>query len=653
MARDNEFEPRLGRMGRDRDATRPLAHRLAARINRAGGISRVGRGGSRFTGARLGRGAGVGRVLGASRRHAGAQARRVVVKARIVKLGGKGLGAARAHLRYIQRDGVTREGERGALYGPEDDRVDGKAFLERCDGDRHQFRFIVAPEDGAEYEALKPLVRRLMADAERDLGTRLDWVAVDHHNTGHPHSHIVVRGKAGRGKDLVIARDYLTHGLRARATELVTLDLGPRSEQEILRAQRREIDQERFTGIDRRLMRAADESGRVGAHHREPVEQSLRMGRLRTLERLGLAVEERKGLWRLDPDLEPTLRRMGERGDIIKTIHRAMTARDLHRSPEAYAVFDPTQSGPVAGRLIASGLADEHRDRRYVILDGLDGQTHYADIGRSDAAFEEGSILRLSPRPAEVRPVDRTVAEIAKANEGRYSVDIHLRHAPGTAMAFAEAHIRRLEAMRRATGRPERDPDGTWHIGADHLERAQDYERRRSAQAPVIIEILSVKSLEQLPAHDGETWLDRELLAEQRQRLGGGFGIEVGRALARREQWLVDQGLIEREGDVIRYRASLLATLHRRELERAAERIASDRLLAYRPMGDSRRIEGTYRGAVQVGDRHYAIIEKTLEFTLVPWRPVLERARGRHVSGIARGQSISWTLGRSRGLGIS
>src|SRR3546814_8629287 len=150
---------------------------------------------------------------------------------------------------------------RGSLYGRDVDRFDGKPFLGRSAGDRHHFRFIVAPEDGAHYDDLKPVVRRLMVQAEKDLGTRLDWVAVDHFNTGHPHSHIIVRGNDETGKDLIIARDYMTQGLRTRATEIVSLDLGPRTSQEIIAAQTREIEQERFTSIDRRLMRDADGEG--------------------------------------------------------------------------------------------------------------------------------------------------------------------------------------------------------------------------------------------------------------------------------------------------------------------------------------------------------------------------------------------------------
>src|SRR3546814_15623436 len=102
-----------------------------------------------------------------------------------------------------------------------------------------------------------------MVQAEKDLGTRLDWVAVDHFKTGHPHSHIIVRGNDETGKDLIIARDYMTQGLRTRATEIVSLDLGPRTSQEIIAAQTREIDQELFPSIDRRLMRDAGGAGVV------------------------------------------------------------------------------------------------------------------------------------------------------------------------------------------------------------------------------------------------------------------------------------------------------------------------------------------------------------------------------------------------------
>src|SRR6185437_12163887 len=326
-----------------------------------------------FDGSRIGRGSGVGRILGSSDRHSEPRSRRVVVKARIVRLAGNGVRAAVAHLRYLQRDGTTREGERGTLYSDELDNADGKTFLDGATGDRHQFRFIVAAEDGAEYQDLKPMIRRLMTQAEKDLGTKLDWVAVDHFNTGHPHSHILVRGKDDRGKDLIIAREYITKGLRQRAVDLVNLDLGPRTDLEIMRANLREIEQERFTGIDRRLLRAMDAGGLVSPHNLDSIEQSLRAGRLATLGRMGLATEERKGRWRLSEELEQTLRAMGKRGDIIATLDREVRDRELAATPADYAIYDPARADaqPIVGRIASRGLSDEQVGREYLIVDGV------------------------------------------------------------------------------------------------------------------------------------------------------------------------------------------------------------------------------------------------------------------------------------------
>ena len=270
MADGDDFDLWLGRIGSDT----PTVGKSLARARRAGGHSSGS--GRRFTGARLGRGNGVGRILGRGSSGSGAATRRVVVKSRIVKLG-KGMAAA-AHLRYLQRDGTSREGERGSLYGADADRLESKPFLERSAGDRHQFRFIVAPEDGAQYDDLKLVVRRLIEQAEKDLGTKLDWVAVDHFNTGHPHSHVIVRGKDETGKDLVIARDYMTQGLRARASKIVSLDLGPRTSQEIAASRAREVEQERFTGLDRTLMRQADEEGVITVTKADPGQQLRSLG---------------------------------------------------------------------------------------------------------------------------------------------------------------------------------------------------------------------------------------------------------------------------------------------------------------------------------------------------------------------------------------
>ncbi|KAK0350394.1 hypothetical protein LTR94_029204, partial [Friedmanniomyces endolithicus] len=254
---DDDFTPRLGsQRGKDGKKVVKYGGRIRAAARLAG--TKTGVRTRRFDGSRIGRGASMGRLLSSRDRLAVFRRRRAVVKASLIRLAGKGGQAARAHMRYIQRDGVTREGLPGELYGPEADRADGGDFLKRTAGDRHQFRFIVSAEDGAEYPDLKPYVRRLMTQVEQDLGTKLDWVAVDHFNTERPHTHIVLRGVDDRGDNLVIAREYISHGLRERASELVTLDLGPRTDREIEARLRHDVDQERLTAIDRRLVRRMD-----------------------------------------------------------------------------------------------------------------------------------------------------------------------------------------------------------------------------------------------------------------------------------------------------------------------------------------------------------------------------------------------------------
>jgi hypothetical protein len=135
--------------------------------------------------------------------------RRLIVRARYARQRRGDLGAARAHLHYIQRDGVTREGEPGRLYDAHGDDADVGAFLDRSEGDPHQFRFIMSAEDSPRLRDVKPFVRDLMRQMEQDLDTKLDWVAVDHFNIGHPHTHIVVRGRHDRGQISVMARDYI------------------------------------------------------------------------------------------------------------------------------------------------------------------------------------------------------------------------------------------------------------------------------------------------------------------------------------------------------------------------------------------------------------------------------------------------------------
>ncbi|QDC37224.1 relaxase/mobilization nuclease RlxS [Sphingobium fuliginis] len=648
--RDDEFEPRLGRIGRGKDTW--YLNKVVKAARRAG--MKSGSRSRRFDGSRIGRGASIARVLRSRDRLGSFRSRRVIVKMRPVVLRGKGIGGARAHLSYIQRDGVTREGQPGALYAADRDVADGKAFLERSSGDRHQFRFIVSAEDADQYQDLKPFVRRLMRQMEEDLGTRLDWVAVDHFNTGHPHTHVVLRGTNDRGDDLVIAREYISHGARQRAIDIVTLDLGPRTDLEIEERLRADTAEERLTAIDRRLIRDMDEIRIVSASDSDPFQQSLRIGRLQKLGRMGLASHIGGDSWRLEPDLADALRRIGERGDIIRTMQRELTAQNVERAAADRAIYNPMaeNAAPIIGRVILRGLADEHADRHYLLIDGIDGRTHYAEIGKGEVVepIADNAIVQISPRASGVRPVDRTIAEVAAANGGRYTVDAHLKHDPSASERYAETHVRRLEAMRKVTRSVEREPDGTWIITPDHLDKVEKFEARQLRDRPVTIETLSAVPLDRLPNAEAATWLDRELVTDSPIPVrDAGFGHEVRAAQAMRRQWLVAEQLAEEQNGTIRFRPDLIAALQRRELLRIAGQLSNELGVPFAETKLHDEVHGRLARAVNLTSGRYALIERSRDFTLVPWRPVLERQIGKPVSGIMRDGGISWTIGRQRG----
>jgi type IV secretory pathway VirD2 relaxase len=660
MQSDEKFTPKLGRIRSRSISRRTFLRDVQAALGRASGFRRARPGGkSKFDGSRIGRGAGIGRVLERRERFSALRGRQVVIKARLIRLSLSGLNGAKAHLRYLQRDGVTRHGEPGTLYSAQQDRAEGDSFLGRCDGDRHQFRFIVSAEDAVEYADLRPLTRRLMLQMEHDLRTKLDWIAIDHYNTGHPHTHIVLRGRDDRGKDLIIAREYLSRGMRERAAEIVTLDLGPRTDHEIQSRLRAEVEQERFTSLDRNLLWEAEPGGTIrSGRDQDSFRQTLRAGRLQKLKRLGLAEETAPGQWRLAQDLESVLRRMGEHGDIIKALHQELARARIDRnSSDLVAHGAGDISARLIGRVVTRGLADELSDRHYLIVDAVDGRIHYIEIGNAEATAPtpEGSIVAVTAKHATVKAVDRTIAAIADAHGGRYRSELHLKHDPTATEAFVETHVRRLEAMRRAGIGVEREADGTWAIAPDHLDRVLQYERMQTRKALVRVEILSTFKLDRQTGAEGATWLDHELVDGDPAALrDSGFGREVRQALTQRRQWLLEQGLASEQQGSIVYRANLLRILRGRELQKVGGQLSGQLGLQYVGQEPGRRIEGIYRRRVDLVSGRYALIERSHEFTLVPWRPVLERSLGQLVAGIARGDgAISWTLGRQRGPSIS
>ncbi|MGY4173463.1 DUF3363 domain-containing protein [Bradyrhizobium sp. USDA 4529] len=678
----------------------PFLTEVKIAVRKAGGNPRqIGRG-SESAGSRNGQGSGRfnargrgARVVASFARDGGGwqqdssgrfRARRVVVKARVVKLNpqrgsrgpkmrGAASKAADPHLRYLEREGVTRDGEQGRAYSASENEADGKAFIERGREDRHQFRFIVAPEDSIEMADLRGFTRDLMRQMGIDLGTRLDWIAVDHHNTGHPHTHVIVRGVLDDGRILNIAGDYIAHGVRHRASELVTLELGPQTEIELQNKLHNEVQAEHWTRLDRMLASEQRDQGVIDLRPGEGASYLVRenranlIGRVRQLGRYGLASEIEPGRWTLSDKAERTLRELGERGDIIKTMHRALAEHGIadERGPSQYVTHRRQIAEPVVGRVLAKGLAgDEMSDRLHLVIDGVDGRTHYvetADPTRLDE-IKRGHIVALEPMPikAEPRAADLNIRDRAAMNGGLYRPSEHLEAArpqierfKGDPDAFIRAHVRRLEALRRARHVERIDADH-WKIPHDIAERGMAYDALGRPK-DFAIRTLSTLDLERQIGSDGATWLDRELASPNRTPLSeAGFGREVTDAMERRRQALVDQGHATRLDDGrVRAPKDLIARLEATEIGRVGRQMAAERGLTYLPGRPGEFVAGKLAGVATLASGRFAMIEDGLGFQLVPWQPVLDKRIGQHISGVMRDSGgIEWGFGRKRGLGL-
>ena len=578
--------------------------------------------------------------------------------------------AVDAHLRYLERDGVTRDGERGKAYSAFENEADGKAFVERGRGDRHQFRFIVAPEDATEMADLRGFTRDLMRQTELDLATRLDWIAVDHHNTDHPHTHIIVRGVLDDGRILNIAGDYIAHGVRHRASELVTRELGHQSEIELQSKLQNEVEAERLTRLDKALLTEQREQGVIdlrpgeGATFLVRENRNLMIGWVKHLERYGVATELEPGRWALSERAEQVLKDLDHRTEVINTIHRALTKTGLAegRGVGQFALHGEGSGQKIVGRVLAKGLAgDEMGERVHLIVDGIDGRVHHIEFKDPDRIEEVGRdmIVEATPFVSGPRPADRNIAANAVEDDGIYRPSRHLERIHDNferqgkdPEAFIRSHLRRLEALRRA-GHVERIDADHWKVPKDIVERGQTYDLSQGGDG-LRIRTLSAISLDRQTASDGATWLDRQIIAEDRSEIrDSGFGREVNKAISRRAQRLVEMGLATAKDGNIRVPVQTVTALGRQEVDRVGQQMARDRGLTFVPSSAGEYVSGRLAGVASLVSGRFAMIENGLGFQLVPWHSLLEKRIGQHIAGLQRDDGgIEWTLGRNRGLSL-
>jgi type IV secretory pathway VirD2 relaxase len=317
-----------------------------------------------------------------------------------------------AHGRYLARDGAQRHGEKGLGFNAEHDDLNLAKLLGEWQkaGDERLFRVIVSPENGAQLD-LREHARELVAQMQRDLNTRLEWAAIDHHNTDNPHLHVLIRGRDEHGRPLSIDRGYIQSGIRTRSAEIASRELGLRLERDVLKARGAAVRREQFTEIDRELLRLADGKHVVSFDGGQPRGEAARerraqeMARLKFLNRMGLAHKIGSASWRLETNLERTLRECQLAIDIIKSRARHRDQILDKRAPLTVTKLAPGKE--LTGRVIGTGLENEALDRRYLMLEGADGKLHYlrqtpAIIrARGEGKIGVGEVVTLEAREFE------------------------------------------------------------------------------------------------------------------------------------------------------------------------------------------------------------------------------------------------------------
>ncbi len=580
------FRVRLGGARPGRSKVKGFSARIKALVKQQGGAT------SRRSRARGGLGGSA-----AARLPVRSHPQRVIIKARVVnhaKYARTAGGASKAldeHIAYLRRGGVAEDRGKGVAFDADEDLnpSDLKGFRQTLIDDRHHFRFIVSPEAGERLD-LPGFARELVREMETDLGTKLRWIGVAHYDTDEPHIHLLVRGKTDTGADLVINRDYLSHGMRLQGMEIATRKLGPRLPEEIERSLKRDLQADRVTGLDLKLAaQAAEHPDRLVLALRKSDgnlagerERLNTLSRLQYLESLGLAREVRAGVWQPDLSLIPQLRALGVRGDLIKRLHAQLTGADPGVPTLVFGNENPL-TRPIVGRVVDVSV-DEHTDQRSMVVEALDGKAYYVSLSEhSERAGREarpGSIVRLSVTVDVARHADRVpYARVSAPDSGR-----------------------------------------------------------------ILIERLSTTTLAAQVSTPGVTWLDTELAAgadANKLRIGATrFEREVSQALAKRTEHLSGLGLTAEQDGKSRPTIGFLGALYGRELEAAAQRLRSR-------YGELVRLEAKahFKGRLEsieaLPSGPHALVSNAGSFTLVPATAALEQAVGRTVSlSLGRGLSL-------------
>ncbi len=578
----------------------------------------------------------------------------------------RGVKAAAAHLNYLEREGAGEGGERAVAFDGQGDmtREQVAEFRQKMGGDRHHFRVIVSPENGAKLD-LKDYAQEVVKQMESDLGTRLEWLGVVHRDTDNPHVHLVIRGVNDRGGDLVMSRKYLGHGMRHTAEDIATQRLGHRTEHEIAQAVQRELKAERFTALDRKIVEATQrrEDGLVStrdmpaAGTRAAQVRDNMIARLHYLEGTGLASQAGPGLWEIEPNLEARLKSLARQNDVQAQIHQRLAGRENDLATNVFDKDRPVGES-VVGRVVAKAGVDELTDRSFLAVSATDGTIYYVPLSQHSErpGFEArvGSIVKVSTQPAvQVGPADRNIARVAGQAGGVYDPEFHKGvvlaegRLPATASPdeYIQAHTKRLDAM-ASRGLVEKLPGGRWRVPENYLEQLKAPPAQGRDQGGIVqIDRQSLTDLQDQVKATGPTWLDRQIVegtATPSEFSRSKFQSELAKAKADRLEELKARGLVAEGRDTPQQ--NFINALYENELAEAHARLGKEFGQAV-PMAPGASFAGKLERVEQLSSGPHAVVADGQRFAVVPVSGNMAAQVGRQLSiNLGHARAVSQAL---------
>ena len=583
---------------------------------------------------------------------------RVVVRARIVKLKA---GSARAqiarHLGYVERDGSGEDGTPGRAFNDVGSMGDKELddFADRGAEAPHQFRIIVSPENGSDMDletATRDLVRRM----ERDLGTRLDYAAVVHYDTDQHHVHLLINGRDERGGDLVIARDYLSHGLRERAMDIATDQLGYRTP-DMHKEMGAQVERMKYTALDRSLERASVD-GQIDLRILPKGEfarsmRSVQLSRLSKLESIGIATEIRPGVWRLAEDSKERLLAIS---DTERARDRA--APHLDHPMQQIVVLNPNHKDmkSVSGTIVGAGLSDELGDTRYVVLQLDDGRIGYTTLSHAHESSGRPVVGdRVDVSRNEYKATGTADANLVKFRDsnGIYSESDHLRHVVSdvekgkllpnniTPEEFIGAHISRAKAL--ASRGFASESNAGFVIPIDLQARLEANQEKNRGGGVINVRVRGSRQQLLMNQGRGSGWIDDHLERHGSQlpttRTAHQRNLQA--VLNQRSDYLVKRGLAT--GKPFAFIPGARKTLDVVAMRELGREIAEVNGMRQVSLEDAKAFRGTVISAHRIGNYDAVVVQNATDNTLT-----VVQAKGLTIKDVGRDLALDYTKSQVR-----